>query len=206
MAVTHFADGTLHTADLTVYAELHNASAKPVKGVVSGTAAGARFEQPVELAAHEDRTVVFTPEQFPQLRIKRSASCGGPIQMGDPHLEHLTMSFSVAGQISDEQSVDFGIREITSEFTANGSRLFRVNGKPILIRGGGWSQDMLLRTDSNRLRDQFRMVRDMGLNTIRLEGKLDTEEFFHLADQQGILVMLGWCCCDHWEHWKRLDT
>jgi exo-1,4-beta-D-glucosaminidase len=31
-----------------------------------------------------------------------------------------------------------------------------VNGKPILIRGAGWSQDMLLRTDENRLRDQFR--------------------------------------------------
>ena len=201
LAVTHFAQGTLHTADLTVYAELHNASANAVKGVVSGTAAGARFEQAVELAPHEDRTVVFSPEQFTQLRIK-DPQLWWPIQMGDPHLEHLTMSFSVAGQISDEQSVDFGIREITSEFTANGSRLFRVNGKPILIRGGGWSQDMLLRTDSNRMRDQFRMVRDMGLNTIRLEGKLDTEEFFHLADQQGILVMLGWCCCDHWEHWR----
>jgi len=77
-----------------------------------------------------------------------------------------------------------------------------VNGKRILIRGGGWSQDMLLRTDDNRLRDQFRLVRDLNLNTIRLEGKLETDEFFHLADQQGILVMLGWCCCDHWEHWK----
>ena len=103
---------------------------------------------------------------------------------------------------TDEQSVDFGIREITSELTSNGSRLFRVNGKPILIRGAGWSQDMLLRTDEHRLRDQIRMVRDMNLNTIRLEGKLETEEFFRLADEQGILVMLGWCCCDHWEHWK----
>ena len=46
------------------------------------------------------------------------------------------------------------------------------------------------------------LVRDMNLNTIRLEGKLETEEFFRLADEQGILVMLGWCCCDHWEHWK----
>jgi exo-1,4-beta-D-glucosaminidase len=77
-----------------------------------------------------------------------------------------------------------------------------VNGKPILIRGDGWSQDMLLRSDDQRLHDQFRMVRDMNLNTIRLEGKLETDEFFHLADEQGILVMLGWCCCDHWEHWK----
>ena len=50
--------------------------------------------------------------------------------MGEPHLERLTMSFAAQGQITDEQSVDFGIREITSELTANGSRLFRVNGKP----------------------------------------------------------------------------
>ena len=42
----------------------------------------------------------------------------------------------------------------------------------------------------------------MNLNTIRLEGKLETEDFFRLADERGILVMLGWCCCDHWEHWK----
>jgi exo-1,4-beta-D-glucosaminidase len=112
------------------------------------------------------------------------------------------MNFSVQGQTTDEQSVDFGFREVTSEFTASGSRLFRVNGKRILIRGGGWSPDMLMRTDENRLLDQFRLVRNLNLNTIRLEGKLETDEFFHLADQQGILVMLGWCCCDHWEHWK----
>ena len=201
MAVTHFSDGTLNTADLTIYAELHNATDKPMKGVVSGSAAGAHFDQPVELAAHEDRTVVFAPEQFPQLKI-HDPKLWWPYQMGEPHLEHLDLSFSVSGHISDERSVDFGIREITSEYTATGGRLFRVNGKPILIRGGGWSQDMLLRSDDQRLRDQFRMVRDIGLNTIRLEGKLDTEEFFQLADRQGILVMLGWCCCDHWEHWK----
>jgi exo-1,4-beta-D-glucosaminidase len=104
--------------------------------------------------------------------------------------------------VTDEQSEEFGLREITSELTPAGARLFRVNGKPILIRGAGWSQDMLLRTDTHRLRDQFRLVEDMNLNTIRLEGKLETEEFFHLADQDGVLVMLGWCCCDHWERWK----
>jgi exo-1,4-beta-D-glucosaminidase len=201
LAVTHFTDGSLASANLSVYAELHNATDHAVKGKVAGSAAGVRFEQPVELAPHEDREVVFTPEQFPQLQI-HNPKPWWPRQMGEPHLEHLDLSFSMQGQITDEQSVDFGFREITSELTANGSRLFRVNGKPILIRGGGWSQDMLLRADDTRLRDQFRMVRDLNLNTIRLEGKLETDAFFHLADQQGILVMLGWCCCDHWEHWK----
>jgi exo-1,4-beta-D-glucosaminidase len=201
LAVTHFLDQTLDTADLTVYAELHNASDHAVKGLVSGTAAGIRFEQPVELAPHEDREIIFIPEKFPQLQI-HNPKPWWPRQMGEPHLERLTLSFSVKGQTTDEQSVDFGFREITSELTAGGSRLFRVNGKPLLIRGAGWSQDMLLRSDDKRLRDQFRLVSDLNLNTIRLEGKLETDEFFHLADQQGILVMLGWCCCDHWEHWK----
>ena len=201
LAATHFPDASLGTAELTVYAELHNASDHAVKGVLEGTAAGVKFEQAVELAAKEDKTVAFAPEQFSQLRIQNPKPWW-PRQMGEPHLERLTMSFHEQGEITDEQSVDFGIREITSELTANGSRLFRVNGKPILIRGAGWSQDMLLRTNEHRLRDQFRLVEDMNLNTIRLEGKLETEDFFQLADHGGILVMLGWCCCDHWEHWK----
>ena len=201
MAVTHFEDDTLAVADLTVYAELHNASDHAIKGVVSGTAAGAQFEQSVELAANEDRAIVFSPQQFPALRI-HNPKPWWPYQMGDPHLEQLKMSFSEQGHVSDEQSVDFGIREITSEFTTNGSRLFRVNGKRILIRGAGWSQDMLLRTNETRLRDEIHLVRDMHLNTIRLEGKLETDDFFRLTDREGILVMLGWCCCDHWERWK----
>ncbi|MGO8756499.1 MAG: glycosyl hydrolase 2 galactose-binding domain-containing protein [Terracidiphilus sp.] len=202
MAVTHFEDDTLDVADLTIYAELHNATDKAVKGEVSGSTVGASFTQSVELAAHEDRTVVFTPQEFPQLRI-HNPPLWWPWQMGQPHLEQLTMRFTAEGRVEDQQSVEFGIREVTSELTApNGSRLFRVNGKRILIRGGGWSPDMMLRPDENRLREQFRMVRDMNLNAIRLEGKLETDEFFRLADEQGILILAGWCCCDHWEQWE----
>jgi exo-1,4-beta-D-glucosaminidase len=201
MAVTHFTDASLATAELTVYAELHNATNHDVEGTVTGAAAGVRFERSVRLAPNEDKTVVFSPEQYPALRI-HNPKPWWPAQMGEPHLEQLTMSFTDHGVKADEQTVAFGIREITSELNAAGGRLFRINGKPILIRGAGWSQDMLLRTDEHRLRDQIRMVRDMHLNTIRLEGKLETEDFFRLTDEQGVLVMLGWCCCDHWEHWN----
>lgn len=200
MAVTHFPDDSLHEADLTVYAELRNATDHPVHGVVSGTAAGVSFDQTVSIAPNEEKTVIFTPEQFPVLRI-RNPKLWWPNQMGDPHLERLTMRFTENGVTSDEQSVQFGIREITSELTSTGARLFRVNGKPILIRGAGWSPDMLLRTNPERLREQIGMVRDMHLNAIRLEGKLETDDFFRFTDEQGILVMAGWCCCDHWEEW-----
>ena len=76
-----------------------------------------------------------------------------------------------------------------------------MNGKPILIRGGGWAPDMMLRRNSKRLRAEFQYVQDMNLNTIRLEGKIESDEFFKLADEKGILIMAGWCCCDLWEEW-----
>jgi exo-1,4-beta-D-glucosaminidase len=202
LATTHFTDASLNEADLSVYAELHNASDHAIHGVVTGTVAGVRIEQPVDLGPNEDRSVAFSPEKFPQLRL-HNPRIWWPYQMGEPNLETLTLGFTEGGHVSDEQSVRFGIREITSELTDKGFRLFHVNGKPILIRGAGWSQDMLLRQDPEKLRDELRMVRDMHLNIIRLEGKMETDQFFHLADEQGILVMLGWCCCDHWEHWDK---
>ena len=121
--------------------------------------------------------------------------------MGKPERYTLNLEFNVDGKISDRAETRFGIREIKSEVLSANRRLFSVNGKNVLIRGGGWSPDMMLRQDSQRLRDEFRYVQDMGLNTIRLEGKLETKEFFDLADERGILLIAGWCCCDHWEHW-----
>jgi exo-1,4-beta-D-glucosaminidase len=202
LVVTHLTDGTGEAADLTAYAEVHNASAATVKGNVTATIAGVRVKQPVELAPGEDKTVVFDPQQYAELHVKHPA-LWWPYQMGTPHLETATVAFEENGKISDEQSVRFGIREVTSELTDKGFRLFKVNGKPILIRGAGWSQDMLLREDPAHLKQQFGLVKDMHLNTIRLEGKLETEDFFSLADEQGILVMLGWCCCDQWEQWDK---
>lgn len=39
---------------------------------------------------------------------------------------------------------------------------------------------------------------------MRFEWKESSEsdEFLSLCDKYGILVMTGWCCCDHWERWK----
>jgi exo-1,4-beta-D-glucosaminidase len=107
------------------------------------------------------------------------------------------------GVVSDVATAHFGIREITDQKNANGYELFRINGHNILIRGGGWSPDMFLRVNGERMENEFRLVRNLGLNTIRLEGKMETDEFFDLADRYGILVMAGWCCCDHWEHWDK---
>jgi exo-1,4-beta-D-glucosaminidase len=158
----------------------------------------------VELSAGESKDITFSPEQFPQLNLDHPR-LWWPAQMGTPNLYDLNLSFDIDGKISDSAHTQFGIRQITSEVAEHAPNrfklLFKVNGKNILIRGGGWTTDMMLRENSQRLADEFRYVRDMGLNTIRLEGKLETEEFLERADREGILVMAGWCCCDYWEHW-----
>ncbi|MGH9502761.1 MAG: glycoside hydrolase family 2 protein [Terriglobales bacterium] len=187
-------------AHLTVTALLKNADSHPVKGTVKGQIEKTEFSQEVELAPGESRDVTFTPEQFPQLTIDHPR-LWWPAQMGQPERYSLSLEFNVDGKVSDRSETKFGIREVKSEVLAANRRLFSINGKNILIRGGGWSSDMMLRENPQRLRDQFRYVQDMGLNTIRLEGKLEAKEFFDLADERGILIMAGWCCCDHWEHW-----
>jgi exo-1,4-beta-D-glucosaminidase len=189
------------SAQLTVTAQLKNGSAEPVEGKLRGEIEGVRFEQEVDLAANESKDVIFTPDKFPQL-ILANPRLWWPAQMGRPNLYSLNLAFEVDDDVSDASHTEFGIREVTSEINAGGGRAFHINGKNILIRGGGWTPDLVLRENSQRLHDEFRYVLDMGLNTLRLEGKLETEEFFDLADHEGILVMAGWCCCDFWEQWK----
>ncbi|MGH9547577.1 MAG: glycoside hydrolase family 2 protein [Terriglobales bacterium] len=187
-------------AHLTVTALLKNGTHHPVKGTLKGQIEKTEFSQEVELAPDESKDVTFTPEQFSQLTIDHPR-LWWPAQMGKPERYSLSLQFDLDGKVSDRSETKFGIREVKSEVFSASRRLFSINGKNILIRGGGWSPDMMLREDSQRLRDQFRYVQDMGLNTIRLEGKLETKEFFDLADERGILLIAGWCCCSHWEHW-----
>jgi exo-1,4-beta-D-glucosaminidase len=190
------------SAQLTVTAQLKNSTNHPVKGKLEGKIEKVTFEQEVELAPNESKDVTFAPDQFPQLVVS-NPRLWWPAQMGKPELYPLIMAFEVNGAVSDHSQTQFGIREVTSELNATGGRAFHINGKNILIRGGGWTPDMMLRENSQRLHDEFRYVRDMGLNTVRLEGKLETQEFFDIADHDGILVMAGWCCCDFWERWTR---
>jgi exo-1,4-beta-D-glucosaminidase len=195
---THFPSASLDVAELTVGTELHNSSAQSVSGLLTGDIEGVSFRQKVTLAAHESRSVHFAPEPFTQLRLHHP-KLWWPAQMGEPALQELHLRFTVDGVPSDEQAVRFGIREITSSLDEHGHRLFRINGKRILIRGGGWAPDMLLRESPQRVRTEFRYIRDLNLNTLRLEGKLESEEFYDLADQKGVLIMPGWSCCDLWQ-------
>ena len=195
-------DSAYKSAALTLSAELRNTTDHAVKVAFVADVADIHLTQPVELAAKETKIIRFAPDQFPQLKFS-SAHLWWPYQMGEPFLYKAEFSVKVGDTTSDSADVNFGIREVTSELTESGGRLFKVNGKRVLIRGAAWAPDMLLRWDSKKLDADLAYVKDMGLNTIRLEGKVDRDEFFDETDRLGILVMPGWICCDAWEHWNK---
>jgi exo-1,4-beta-D-glucosaminidase len=194
-------------AHLTVRAFLNNATSEPVQGTLRGKIAGGGlaidFAKDVELAANESKEIMISPDTVPSLNLLRP-KLWWPYQMGEPFLHELTLEFVTSQNVvSDTQSIQFGIVQTDSELTPEGNRLLKVNGKPVLVRGGGWAPDMMLRVDESRRDAEFRYVKEMGLNTIRLEGKLEDESFIERADRDGILVMAGWCCCDAWEKWGK---
>jgi exo-1,4-beta-D-glucosaminidase len=200
--ISHFLDASLDRAELTVEAELHNATSAQVTGTLEAEVESHTLRQSVSLAPRQTLTARFDPAKFAELRV-RNPELWWPRQMGDPALHSLRLLFLIGSHASDSARIRYGIREVTSEIDARGHRLFRVNGKRILIRGGGWAPDMLLRESSDRLKTEFRYVRDLNLNALRLEGKLESDEFYDLADEQGVLILAGWCCCDYWEQWGK---
>jgi exo-1,4-beta-D-glucosaminidase len=189
-------------ATLTITADLHNSAAHPNTSIVHAEVAGIQVSQKVELAASESKTVVFAADRYPQLRIAHPR-LWWPYQMGKPEMYTARLQVEVGGQVSDSASVQFGIREVTSQLTEKGYRLFKINGRNLLIRGAAWAPDMLLRWSPERAAAAMDYVRDMNLNAIRLEGRMERDEFFDLADRQGVLIMPGWTCCDSWERWKK---
>ena len=127
--------------------------------------------------------------------------------MGAQPLYGLTMSVGPRDRhgAQDSESETFGIRTITtrligaSPIAPHGSRQFLVNGRPILFRGGGWSENLFLHYSAADTANQIALIKNLGLNGIRTEGKEMPGDFYEQMDRAGILVDAGFQCCDAWQ-------
>ena len=184
----------LSQASFTVYTTLVNRSSKPVSGQLKGRYEGGSFGQAVSLKPGE--TVVMEHrEQVENPRI------WWPYDMGTPELYHLTMGFDKA----HSKDVAFGLRTVSSEIDSLGHRQFLVNGRKILFKAGGWTDDIFMQDTPESIRKQLELVKNMGLNGIRFEniwGKDDT--VYDLCDQMGILALVGWSCLWEWPNYSGL--
>jgi len=188
------------SAAFTISVEARNASDHAINGTLRAQIQGIDLTQPVELGRAESKTVTFTPEQYPQLKLDHPR-LWWPYQMGSPEMYTARVTVETGGHISDSAEVHFGVREVTSELTPQGYRLFKINGRNLLIRGAAWAPDMLLRWSPEQAAASLQYVRAMNLNAVRFEGRMERDEYFDMADRFGILIMPGWTCCDAWEKW-----
>jgi exo-1,4-beta-D-glucosaminidase len=188
----------LSRATLAVKVDAKNLDTVAHDATITGTVSGVPIQQTVHLAPGETQVVSFSTKTTPGLALDHP-KIWWPVGMGEHPLNQLEMTAAVDGATSDRATATFGIRSVSSSLTKQGYRQFFINGKPLLIRGGGWAPDMFLRDDPARMEAEFSYVLNLGLNTIRSEGKLENQRFYDLADRNGILILAGWECCDKWE-------
>ncbi len=192
----------LSRAALTVKVQARNLDASAHDATITGVVAGVSLRQTIHLDPGQTQTVSFSPGSDPGLELNHP-QVWWPVGMGAHPLYTLQVMAAVDGAISDRASATFGIRSVSSHLTQQGYHQFVINGKPVLIRGAGWAPDMFLRDDPKRLEAEFSYVENLGLNTIRSEGKLEDARFYDLADRDGIMILAGWECCDKWESWAK---
>jgi exo-1,4-beta-D-glucosaminidase len=191
-------------AKLTISTNLLNPTDQKITGILRGKIEKINFSQEVTLAAKENREIVFAPDEFSQLQIS-DPRLWWPHTVGPQNLYELSLTFEIKKKVSDTRKTRFGIREITSwmnNFEGKRTRVFQVNGKNIVIRGGGYVEDLMLRPSKKRVDTDILYAKHMGLNALRMEAPRGPDYLFEKCDEEGIMLMVGWCCCSSWERWK----
>ena len=191
---------TLAQADLEVRVTLRNREMHPVEGRLSLNLQDAgEASVPFSLGAGQTQTLCLTPAELPLLHLDKPRVWWS-YDLGTPELYGLEARAEVAGSLSDRREVEFGVRKITSCLTPENYRQFKLNGRDILLKGAGWTDDIFMRDTPESIERQVRYVMDMNLNCIRFEniwGKDDT--VYDLCDRLGVLSLVGWSCQWEWE-------
>jgi exo-1,4-beta-D-glucosaminidase len=191
---------TPNGAELDVFVDVENASSSHQEAELSFDLGGRRFSKVLYLSPRERLEVRVGADEEAALRLARPR-LWWPRRLGTQELYDLDVGVRCHGRLSDHQTLRFGVREITCELDEREHALFRVNGRPLLVRGGGWANDLFLRRNPERERREYEYVKHIGLNAIRFEGMLPDDDFLDRCDADGVLVIAGFCCCDHWEKW-----
>ena len=175
-------------ACLALDVDLKNRSKQPVEGVLEASFEGRLIKVPVTLAGRETKSVHLSSDEFPQL-VMDNPSLWWPNGYGDQPMYDMKVSFRTGDEVSDSRDVRFGVRQYSYSVENDVLRL-KVNGVPVLVRGGNWGMsDSMLRCDSLGYDLRVRLHKDMNLNMIRnWTGMIGDDEFYQACDRYGIMV------------------
>ncbi len=205
-------------AYVTVTAEVFNNSNEPVSGILvgninpvdniaeGGTSAGGTdaydFTENIKLSPNQTKTVKV---DF----VMKNPDLWWPHMSGNQNLYDLHLEIKgEKNKISDTNDVRFGVREITStledffpEEDQKLVRVFQINGKNVFIKGGNWTETVMMEENLKRNEAEIQNILNLNFNAIRTEGFWGNDRFFDLCDQYGIMIFDGFNCCSIWERW-----
>lgn len=202
--LTDFINNSTGPVNITLRIDMINHESKDHRVMVNGTinrpdgSAAVQISDTFALKSNERRTVAITVSIT-------NPDIWWPVRWGPQPLYTVQADAIIKDpmvSVSDNSIQRFGIRHISSRLNNFNDTEFTVNGKPFQVIGAGYSPDIFMRFDYDRVQTILTYMLDMGLNTVRLEGKQEHPEFYDLADRMGIMILAGWECCDKWEGWK----
>lgn len=190
-------------------------------GTSQGSSGEIKFSQNVRLKKGERISL------SKQLAIK-NPKVWWPVNVGEQNLYDLVLEIKTeTGRISERKTVRFGIREVSAKlevyndsvpligqsagadknkkgrYTQKKIMVHWINGQRILIRGGDWTENMMMETTPDEEEAAIKYAKNMNLNTLRLESFWGSDYFFDSADKYGIMIFNGLNCCSIWEEWDR---
>jgi beta-mannosidase len=118
-----------------------------------------------------------------------------PNGSGEQHLYEMILQIRKDNKLISADTQNIGLRtiELVNEADSIGTSFyFKVNGKPIFMKGANYiPQDVFLTRVTNKQYEQLiQKVKDANMNMIRVwgGGVYEKEIFYDLCDQHGILV------------------
>ncbi len=192
------------TAELSASVEITNHTNKKHSGELSLGINNQVVTRKIILDAGETKIVRFSNKESTALII-HNPQLWWPHTIGEPIMHNASFGYSEDNHPQTGIGVHYGIRTVSDYFTKEGHRGFKVNGQKILIKGGGWVDMLMLEDTHESIKNQLSYVKDMNLNTIRLEGFWGKDQaLYEACDNMGILIMVGYSC--HWEWEDYLGT
>lgn len=133
-----------------------------------------------------------------------------PVNHGEQNLYTFKMSFQAEGETRQYFESTFGIRTIMMAPLPGGpyedkhNWTYVINGKKIFIKGANWcTTDVLLRFSKDNYRRFLTLAKRQNIQLLRAwgGGMPESEDFYELCDELGIMVMQEWPTC--WDSQKQ---
>ncbi len=198
--ITDVNTDNLREADLTISTQITNHSDVARDVVIKGETENIAFKKAVKLKSKETKLISFSKIHVKNPRL------WWPNGLGEPEMYTLNLEALSGKTVVDRQKVHFGIREVETYLNENNVRGYKVNGRKVLIKSGGWVDDLFLRYRPEKDAAQIRYVKEMNMNSIRFEGFWgNSQHIYDLCDENGILMMVGFSCQWEWPDYLGLD-